>query len=65
METQLTTNQVAEMFGVTPCAVYKWVKAGLPHKWVKVAGKRSFRVFNPREIVEHRGFTHAPKEIGQ
>ncbi len=50
-----TVSEIAAMYNVTPMAVYKWLQAGLPCKWIKVIGRKPYRVINPEDVLTFRG----------
>jgi hypothetical protein len=52
---ELSVKELAEHYGVSRTAVYNWIRAGLPARWVKVIGKNPYRVINPDDVEKFHG----------
>jgi uncharacterized protein YjcR len=46
----LTTNDLAERWGVHPVTVRKWKKRGTGPKWVKIGGKVMYPIDKVKEM---------------
>ena len=57
-----TVKEIAETNGVTPMAVYHWIKQGLPYKTERIIGKKARKVIKQCDVEKFLSLT--PMEDG-
>ena len=56
-----TVQQIADRFGVTKQAVYRWIRHGLAYKKERVIGRKERKVIDPANVVT---FLRLTEQVG-